>query len=96
MMIYISIIRYHTKSHHIGKLEENLRPCVDSLHYKMLHDYRELILTSYSVIEISHSNVCVCSAEDDHDINFSGQKLLPLVHSSRDSFNPGFPYYCSL
>ena len=44
MMIYVSIICFHIKTHHIGKFEENLRPCVNSLHYRMLHDYRELIL----------------------------------------------------
>ena len=44
MMIYVSIICFHIKTHHIGKFEENLRPCVNSLHYTMLHGYIELIL----------------------------------------------------
>ena len=44
MMIYVSIICFHIKAHHIGKFEENLSPCVNTLHYRMLQDYRELIL----------------------------------------------------
>ena len=47
-MIYVSIICFHIKTHLIGKFEENLRPCVNSLHYRMLHDYRELILNTFS------------------------------------------------
>ena len=43
--LYINYLLSHQKS------EENLRPCVNSLHYRMLHDYRELIL-SYQV--------CIC------------------------------------
>ena len=49
MMIYVSIICFHIKTHHIGKFEESLRPCVNSLHYRMLHDYRELILMFFPV-----------------------------------------------
>ena len=48
MMIYVSLICFHIKTHHIGKFEENLRPCVNSLYYRMLHDNRELI-NSYKI-----------------------------------------------
>ena len=39
----INYLLSHQNTPH-SKFEENLRPCVNSLHYRMLHDYRELIL----------------------------------------------------
>ena len=56
MMIYVSIICFHIKTHHIGKFEETLRPCANSLHYRMLHDYRELILISEIMINLNFLN----------------------------------------
>ena len=42
---------------------------------------------------MSQSQICASSGMGNNDIIFSKQKLSPLVHSTRDSFNPGLPYF---
>ena len=64
MMIYVSVFCFHIKTHHIGKFEENLRPCVNSLHYRMLHDYRELILKSSRALCLPFSIVITSLGEE--------------------------------
>ena len=71
----------------------------------MLENYAEVMKMDYSsqknilpqvkcyrVIQISQSPVCASSATEDNDIILEKQKLSPLVHSTRGSFNPSLLY----